>query len=73
MGGLLLRKKQKIILRQDNAPKDTNLNQNKEFLNHFQISLLFALLEKNLITQYQFEQCSDEILKSSTQILKGGG
>ncbi len=59
-----MRKKQKIIIRQDNDRKDTDLYQEKEFIDNFQISLLFALLEKELITQYQYEQCTEEILKS---------
>jgi len=58
-----LRKKQKIIVRQDNNGKNTDLLQKKEFLEHFQISLLLALLENGQITRYQFEQCEEEIRK----------
>ncbi len=56
-------KKQKTILRQVNNGKDMDLLQNKEFLNNFQMSLLLALLERDLITRYQFQQCVEEILR----------
>ncbi|MGB8455779.1 MAG: hypothetical protein WCD89_26115 [Anaerocolumna sp.] len=59
-----MKSKHKLIIQTDYNQKNTRIFQSKEFLEHIQISLLLALLENNLITRYQFEQCTEEIQKS---------
>ena len=41
--------------------KQTEVDTNKKFTINFQEALLLSLLEKKLLSQWQFERCMEEI------------
>ncbi len=56
-------KKQSAFLCRETDLTDKDFKENREFLANLQTSLLFALLEQNYITRYQFDLCTEEIRK----------
>lgn len=60
---IAIEKKKFTIVEVDENNQSTDLNKNYLFIENYETALLLSLLEKQLLTQVQFERCMEELMK----------
>ncbi|MEM1484937.1 hypothetical protein V6615_08655 [Oscillospiraceae bacterium PP1C4] len=56
-----MRKKQLCVVELDGQGQTLDLDKNKEFQRNFQQSILLSLLEKEQLTQWQYDCCVKQV------------
>lgn len=58
-----MREKRYVMTQVKDEHQDTNKEKNVEFIQNYETALLLSLLEKQLLTQRQFDLCMEELHK----------
>jgi len=60
---IAIEKKKFTVVEVDENNQNTDINKNYLFIENYETALLLSLLEKQLLTQVQFERCMEELMK----------
>ena len=60
---IAIEKREFTIVKAEDKNQSTDLDNNYLFIENYETALLLSLLEKQLLTQVQFERCMEELMK----------
>ena len=61
-------KKYFMLMEAADDEQPDKLSDSQNFLQNYQTALLLSLLDKNLLTQWQFDRCVEELQKQSIKL-----